>query len=141
MNRIEWNDELSMGVSEIDDQHKELIRIANGLINAVNKGADTRVLNNVITKLRAYTVFHFNSEEQLMHDHRYPRRGEHEADHNRLKKDVKEFQRTLYKKRDLTPHAVLDFLKVWLLKHILSADRELATFIKEKRNEDKVVTV
>ncbi len=141
MHKIEWNNELSVGVQEIDDQHKELIRIANGLMNAVSKGADKRVVNNVITKLRAYTVFHFNSEEKLMLDHRFPKRGEHEAEHNRLKTEVKQFQRTLYKKHKLTPDMLLDFLKTWLLKHILSTDRELAKFIKDNDDKETVVEV
>lgn len=141
MSRIQWNDELSVGVDAIDDQHKELIRIANGLMNAVDKGADQRVVNNVITRLRAYTVFHFNSEEKLMEKYHFPHRGQHEVEHRRLKADVKRFQRTLYEKDDLTPESVLNFLKIWLLKHILSTDREFAKFIHDKDAEVKVVQV
>lgn len=136
MSKIQWNDELSVGVKLIDDQHKELIRIANGLINAVSKGADKRVLSNVIKRLREYTVFHFHSEEKLMMDARYPGRGEHEAEHNKLKLDVKRFQRDLYEKKKVSPDVVLGFIKTWLLKHILSADRDFARFLKEQPKEE-----
>ncbi|ADU63729.1 MAG: bacteriohemerythrin [Pseudodesulfovibrio sp.] len=129
MTKINWNDELSVNVPAIDNQHKELIRIANVLINAVSLGRDDRVVGDVIRKLRDYTVFHFSSEETLMQDIRYPKRAEHEAEHRRLKQSVKNYQRVLYKKESITPHEVLDFLKEWLLTHILTFDRELARFI------------
>lgn len=129
MTKINWNDELSVNVPAIDDQHKELIRIANVLIKAVSLERDDRVVGNVIKKLRDYTVFHFSSEEALMQDVRYPKRAEHEAEHRRLKQNVKNYQRVLYKKESISPYEVLDFLKEWLLTHILTFDRELARFI------------
>lgn len=129
MPKINWNDELSVNVPAIDDQHKELIRIANVLIKAVSLERDDRVVGNVIRKLRDYTVFHFSSEETLMQDIRYPKRAEHEAEHRRLKQNVKNYQRVLYKKESISPSEVLDFLKEWLLTHILTFDREIARFI------------
>ncbi len=133
MNRLEWSDELSVGIELIDSQHKELIRIANGLISAVAKKRGDRVVQNVIRRLRNYTVFHFNSEEKFMEDVCYPKRGEHEAEHVRLKHDVKRYQRTLYEKKDLPPGGVLNFLKIWLIKHILSADIKLAKFVHSQK--------
>jgi hemerythrin len=141
MSKIQWNDELSLGVELIDDQHKELIRIANGLMNAIHIGRDKRVLTNVIKRLREYTVFHFHSEEALMEKTYYPNRGEHEAEHGKLKRDVKQFQRELYKKKDLNPEHVLAFLKTWLLKHILSADREFARYLKEQPKKETVAVL
>jgi len=137
MSKIQWNSELSVGVKQIDDQHKELIRIANGLINAISLKREERILGNVTRKLREYTVFHFASEEQLMDDIRYPKRGEHANEHIRLKKNVKDYQRIIYKHEDLTPETVLQFLKEWLLGHILTHDRELAQFIHEQEAEVK----
>lgn len=140
MSHIQWSNELSVGVKAIDDQHKELIRIANGLINAAHKGSGKRVVTNVIRRLREYTVFHFNSEEKLMEEARFPKRGDHIAEHARLKHDVKLFQRKLYEQKHVKPEVILEFLKTWLLKHILSTDRELARHIKENRTQTRTET-
>lgn len=137
MSKIQWNSELSVGVEQIDDQHKELIRIANGLINAISLGRDERILSNVTRKLREYTVFHFASEERLMDEVHYPERGEHANEHARLKKHVKDYQRVIYKNEELTPETVLQFLKEWLLGHILTHDRELARFIHEQKSKSE----
>lgn len=136
MGKIQWSDELSVGVEQIDSQHKELIRIANGLINAVTLGRERKTLDNVLKKLREYTVFHFNSEEELMEITHFPKRNEHVADHVRLKRNVKDYQRQLYKQENLTPDAVLEFMKGWLLSHLLTYDRELARFIHERKGQE-----
>jgi len=141
MAKIEWSDKLSVGVEQIDNQHKELLRIANVLINAVSLGREVRVLENVLKRLREYTVFHFNSEEELMGDIRYPGRGDQAVEHARLKKEVKDYQRQIYKKEGLTPDEVLEFIKDWLLKHILTYDRELARFIHEQETSAKPVDI
>lgn len=129
MPKIEWNSRLSVGVDAIDDQHKELIRIGNALLNAAALGRDKQILDNVISKLREYTVFHFSSEEKLMEDIRYPDRGEHGNEHARLKKEVKDYQRMLYKQEALDPDEMLKFLEDWIIVHIHTQDRELAHFI------------
>lgn len=135
MSRLEWNDSLRMDVEPIDSQHKELIRIANGLINAVSLGRDTRTLENVIRRLREYTVFHFHEEEALMERLRYDKRGEHALEHLRLKENVKNCQRLIYRKEELTPEAVLDFMKHWLLHHILESDLQFARFVHRRRQQ------
>ncbi len=109
MHQLKWNKELSVDVPLIDDQHKELIRIANGLIKGISRGCTPNTINNVLGKLREYTVFHFNSEEKLMEEVRYPDRGEHEIEHRRLKTSVKDFQRRIYKKRKYHPRKYSTF--------------------------------
>lgn len=132
---IKWTPEISVEVPLIDDQHKRLIAIANGLIKAVGRGLDERVVNNVIRRLREYTVFHFSSEEKLMEEAHYPKRGEHALEHRRLKEQVKQYQRTIYYKENPSPEAVTNFLRTWLLKHIMESDRRLADFIHEQEKK------
>jgi len=134
MAKLEWNSTLSVDNAQIDDQHKELIRIANGLLNAIAIGRGKRTLSNVLTKLREYTVYHFACEEQIMEDERYPYRGKHSNEHANLKRQVKDFQQQLFRQEEITYELVLSFLKSWLLEHILMDDRELAKFIQEKKN-------
>lgn len=141
MPKIEWNDELSVGLKEVDDQHKELIRIVNAVIKAVKLGRDQRVVGNVMRKLREYIVFHFSEEEKLMESVRFPDRGIHVSEHARLKREVKDYQRQMYNNVDITSENVLEFLKGWLIGHILAYDRELARFIhtqeEKKRAENE----
>ncbi len=141
MSGIKWNDELGLGVKEIDDQHRELIDIANSLIKAVENQAGRSTVEAVIKKLRAYTVAHFTAEELLMREAKYPKLGVHETEHRKLKRDVQQFQQELYKSKGPTPNEILAFIKRWLLDHILTFDRGFARYLKEKDAEVKVVQV
>lgn len=136
MSRIQWSDELSVGVKEVDDQHRELINIANTLLGAVETGSGRTVTDKVIKRLRDYTVFHFNSEEELMRASQYPRLSEHAARHARLKNEVKDFQRDVYEGKSPSTAKVMAFLKQWLLNHILTYDREFARFLRERPKEE-----
>ncbi|WP_419779897.1 bacteriohemerythrin [Maridesulfovibrio sp.] len=133
MKRLEWSDKLNLGVPQIDNQHKELIRLVNGLISAVSLDRPEKTIKNVLKKLREYTVFHFNSEEVFMDSIGYDNLNKHVAEHIDLKKKVKEFQRSIYKGESVEVMTLLDFLKPWLLNHILESDREIAAFIKREK--------
>lgn len=138
MPKIQWSEQLSLGVEQIDSQHKELIAIANELIEAVLQGQSKDSVDDVVKRLREYTVFHFKSEEELMEEIRYPRRGEQMQEHKRLKREVKEYQRQIYRREEVTPEAILEFIKDWLLKHILAYDRDLAGFIHGQEAEKTI---
>lgn len=134
MSRIEWNDELSLGVEKIDTQHKELIELTNDVLEAL-KGEDaSRVITAAVSRLRDYTVHHFSSEEELMREVHYPKRVEHIQEHARFKAEVKDMQRDIYEKRIPDAKEFKQFMAQWLLGHILSFDRELARFIRDPKS-------
>jgi hemerythrin len=135
MTPLQWSDELSVGVPLIDQQHKELIRIAVLALDAMKREDGREYIDTVINKLREYTVFHFRYEEELMESMHFPERSEHGQEHVRLKNEVKQFQRELYLHNDPSPQTVRDFVKDWLITHILTFDRNLAKFIHEREAE------
>lgn len=141
MAELHWDQELAVGVKEIDDQHKELIRICNMLIQAAAKEKSRNEVEAIVKQLREYTVLHFRSEEAFMATIHYPKRGEQVQAHAELKRDVQEFQRRLYEREDVSAREVLDFMKGWLLNHILTHDRELARFVAETSKKAKPVTI
>ena len=60
---ITWNNMLSTGVTEQDNQHKKLIDLINQLNDAMQAGKGSEVLGKVLAELVNYTVFHFGYEE------------------------------------------------------------------------------
>ena len=63
---IEWSDNLSTGVAEIDNQHKELFRRINDLFDACNQGKGKSEVAGVMEFLESYVVEHFGKEENYM---------------------------------------------------------------------------
>ncbi|GFK93391.1 Bacteriohemerythrin [Fundidesulfovibrio magnetotacticus] len=124
MARIEWHEGLALGIETIDRQHRTLLTLCNRLLDAVRK-ADEKAVAAAFRELREYTFSHFNAEEDYMQSVGYPGLGSHKLLHVELKRDVKYFQDVVYRKGDLTEAQIVEFLKHWLLDHILQYDLDI----------------
>jgi hemerythrin-like metal-binding protein len=128
---IDWNDILSVGITAMDDEHKELFRRINALLVALlgpENHADTKKL---ITAIREYTVFHFNDEQKLMRDNRYPRYDEHKKLHDAFVAEFIEIERILLEE-GLTATIMIrlqDKIVTWLLEHIARVDKDYGEFL------------
>ncbi|MEI2769391.1 MAG: bacteriohemerythrin [Candidatus Competibacter sp.] len=76
---IEWTNDLSVGVDELDAQ--PLIEIINELHEAIHNRKGSTISREVLTKLKEYTRVHFAVEESLMRIFKYPRYKEHVKEH------------------------------------------------------------
>ncbi len=59
---LEWNENLSVGVPSIDEQHKALLALLNELFDSTQAGRGQAVLGKVLKELADYTVYHFKYE-------------------------------------------------------------------------------
>ena len=89
---INWEKELSVNITELDEQHKKLIDIINDLHNAMLKGKSRDILDKVLDNLIDYTKNHFRSEEILFEKYNYPDYLKHKKEHDDLVKQVLEIQ-------------------------------------------------
>ena len=63
---MSWSDDLSVGLQEIDEQHKILITLINRLFTeAIMQKADQSVVSKILNELVQYTIVHFSVEESL----------------------------------------------------------------------------
>ncbi len=129
---ITWNDCLSLGIPEIDEQHRHLVKVANLVLAAVHKGKGETCVKKVVEVLRQYTKEHFLAEEEYMRRIGYPGLGEHRQEHRRLTQSVKFIQHSLYIKERVTAEELRDLLRSWLLDHILQMDTAIAAWEREQ---------
>lgn len=131
--RIRWTNELATGVRTIDLQHEELIGMLNELGAAYAAGQNLSVLDDVLQRLTAYTIFHFGTEEALMTSLKgRPDFEEHCQQHRRF---IEELSRMRDQSSADTAGAMkdlIDFLNAWLYEHILKSDRTLAACLNEQ---------
>ena len=69
---FEWSEKYSVGIREIDDQHKKLIGLVARLQDAMREGKGKAVLDKVLAELIQYTRTHFAAEERIMQTNGYP---------------------------------------------------------------------
>jgi hemerythrin len=125
----EWSDEFSIGIEEINQEHRRLLDLLNELHDAVDAGSAREVLGKVLDELMRYVVYHFSHEEELFQRTNYPGAERHIRQHRDLtataKKVYDDFQTSA---SETLPRQVLDFLKNWLVEHIMGSDRAFGVY-------------
>lgn len=126
MSYSEWLQEYSIGIDEIDEQHKYLLSLISQL-DRIEAEGEPRHLHRILEELKDYAAFHFGAEEELMHttsiptDHLY----QHISAHRAYLREVSRWDEQV----DSGDHAMLstlhDFLRHWWVDHICGMDREM----------------
>ena len=129
---IQWNNELSVGINSIDEQHKILVNMINALNEAMISGQTKQILAEILDGLAAYTVNHFAYEEDLFAQYGYPQSQAHINEHHSLTEQVKNLQSKMDNGDFMISVEVMVFLKGWLINHILKTDKAYAEFLKDK---------
>jgi hemerythrin len=118
-----WSQDLSVGLDEIDAQHKLLVDIINRVYEALINRASREEASNVLDDLVQYTYVHFAVEESLFRITNYLDYDDHKALHDHLKKQVLRIKQRFDAgeiKLDLT---LMSFLRSWLEDHIKGEDK------------------
>ena len=118
-----WDETYSVRVHQCDSQHKKLFEIINQLADAMRVGKGQAVISEIVNKLIHYTQTHFEQEEALMQQTKYPQLPAHQVLHRKLVADVQQFKRELDDGVRVNTVAILDFLKEWLTQHIQKVDK------------------
>ncbi|RLJ65179.1 bacteriohemerythrin [Sulfurisoma sediminicola] len=129
MKDIVWSEILSVGVGEIDEDHRKLVNIFNILNHAVMEGESPDYLAATLEELINCTVWHFSHEERLMLKHRYPGIEEHKAEHRELIKSAEELKREILQGDKPVADEHIEFLERWLTEHIFTADMRLGSYL------------
>jgi hemerythrin len=126
-----WDKLLSVGVDEIDEDHRKLINLFNILSHSVTAGESREYLAATLEELINCTVWHFSHEERLMLKHRYHEREEHKAEHQELIQSAQELQQEILQADKPFADEHIQFLERWLTEHILTADGRLGAYLSQ----------
>ncbi len=128
-----WDKSLSVGVKLVDEQHQEIFRRVNGLIDAMLQRQGKAEVEKLLGFLATYVVDHFGAEERLMAQYHYPEASVHKRQHADF---VKRFQglKADFDARGPTTELTItvnDFVCAWLREHIGRSDTALGSFLRK----------
>lgn len=129
---IEWSEELSVGLQEIDEQHKILVTLVNRLYEAIVTQHEDEAIQGILQELTQYTLIHFAVEESLMRIFNYPEYNEHKKHHHELTTQVIDLKKKVEAGEAKISMELLGFLRSWLTNHIMVEDKRYAPFLIEK---------
>lgn len=126
-----------LDVSDIDQQHKELVSKFNRLHEAVQNRVPREEVYRLIDEIISHTRLHFAAEEQVMREAGYPMIEAHKAKHRELIQDT-------LRLRDKLNHVGEEMFTEWLdhwpfarvLAHIQYADHQLEDHIFQGGDQD-----
>lgn len=133
MPHIEWDEHFSTGIDEVDNDHRQLIDLINQLHQAMVLGVTRKELPAIVDELVDYAQHHFQREEALMMQHRYPGAEEHLRLHAHFRKMVTHLRAKLEQGDFAISTSLFVLLQNWLIEHIMKADREVAWHILNSR--------
>lgn len=110
----------------------KLVELVNRLYRAVTEKQGKDAVGRILNELVEYTGEHFKTEEEFFDRYGYPERGEHKKIHNDLVQKVMDFQRKFESGKAEVDMELMEFLKDWLVNHIMKTDRKYAPFLQEK---------
>jgi len=130
---FEWSENLATGIVDIDNQHKEIFKQLNVLLDAMDKGKGKEEVGQVLAFLEKYIATHFRDEERYMREREYDGLSLQRAEHSQFIKDFYRLKSVLLKSGDTLDVVVKveQALGNWLMNHIKIEDKKMAVALKE----------
>jgi hemerythrin len=136
MKKMRWDDSLSIGIEQIDNQHKKWMEHFNNAAEAIEAKQSQTQISKTLGFLMDYTEMHFSTEEKFMTELGYAGLQEHKGRHNELRTTltnlVKDFEDEGITAR--LAEAIDSFLGNWLVLHINEIDKKFAAFAKKSNS-------
>jgi len=122
--KIEWKEEYSVGVKEIDDQHKYFISLLNDPYNAITAGKKQEELKELFQYIADYAEKHFATEEKYFDEFNYEGAAEHKMKHQEMREEIEKIKNMDDGKEIDFYGNIVYFLKDWLDEHLQKMDQE-----------------
>ncbi|MGF1613530.1 MAG: bacteriohemerythrin [Gammaproteobacteria bacterium] len=129
---IVWDEQHSVRVRELDEEHRGMIALVNELNDAMKMRKGREELARILSELIGKTQAHFATEEQLMLDHAFAGYPEHKAEHDRLLQEIAVLEKRFSEGELLLSFAIMLYLKGWALAHIASCDKALGAYLNSQ---------
>ena len=141
---MQWAPEMSVGLNQLDEDHRYLIKIINDLANNAGRGAaspgQAEVLRQSLRSLLRYAEFHFAREEGVMRACGYEtlqgHRDEHRAFTDKMTALSKRFEDDPEAASTEINSDLLDYLKTWLNHHIMTVDMGYKPLVEHNRKAE-----
>ena len=142
MSEIIWNDELKVGIMEIDEQHHNLVKILNSLYALRDKDKLSKKATRKITyTLLSFAKYHFSVEEILMMAYGYDDYNAHKDQHDAVIKKLADIHSKVDMGHKIDYYPIFKLLNEWFHNHTRKFDVKYVPFFinmgvaKEVSNE------
>ena len=130
--RIKLDESLLVGHDLIDQDHRDLVPLVNIFLESIKKGADKQSVFDDVGEISVRFSAHFERENQLMAEYRYPDAQAHVAEHKALLGDLGKFLNKVEETNDDDVLSTVKYIEDWFLKHIAGSDKRLGQYLSDR---------
>jgi hemerythrin-like metal-binding protein len=127
MSLMTWTSAMSVGLPELDEDHRVLIRIINQLAESKKNEDHAEILRQSLYSLLRYAEFHFAREEKVLAACEFPGMNHHKGEHRAFTEHMRKLAEALddgeLPAAEVVSQELLTYLKDWLNHHILIEDK------------------
>lgn len=130
--RVNWVDfqkQHLVGVAEIDEQHRQMVRMVNELNQDLAARTSDTHIGRRFEALLAFVQQHFQTEHRYMLEYHYPNAKALDFEHGQLTNELRLIVGRHSREGDML---VLQKIKDWLLGHIHNSDKALGAYLQEQ---------
>lgn len=125
MQLLEWKDEYSLGIPEVDYEHRELINLINDLLLQLSEKGAMSGISDSLGEVYARIALHFALEEKIMREQNYDQFAQHKSDHNRLLNEIRDMMDEYEDSTEINTEAFAANLDRWFSNHFRTMDARL----------------
>ncbi len=122
---IEWKDEFSVGVPDVDYKHQKLIALINDLNEAMSSDNSEVTVMDFLGEIYAHVSAHFALEEKIMRERKYDHYAEHKADHEALLDELRDIMDDYEENAYFSDDTFANAVGSWFPDHFKSRDARL----------------
>lgn len=122
MEYLEWSDKYVLNHERLDNDHKQLLKITNQLIERASASNNSEILTESLYQLLRYIETHFKLEEEIMLKNNCKEYEKHKQLHNEFHRKIAKFCQQAMKMSTPIAQDLLILLQQWITKHIVEED-------------------
>jgi hemerythrin-like metal-binding protein len=129
-----WSSDLSVGIPELDEEHRCFFSMTNDLDQALNQRKDKPEIQRIMKLMVEDAIRHFEHEERLFTKYGYPNTMFHAGMHAQIVSELMKIE---------AQFDAADFSVEWtgkgmqiqdlLMSHLLEADMKYRDFFRDRR--------
>lgn len=124
---FEWDESLSIGIKEIDEQHKHIISTLDQICRDVADSNFT-AMQLLILNLKFYIEEHFQCEENYMFYIGYPQYSEHKRSHDRLLSEIDHILAAYLRSGEIAMDDIVNLISICFFEDMKIEDLDIGKY-------------
>ena len=131
---LEWNDNLLIGIKELDGHHRHLVDLLNRTYTICMSYTTPEDLIRIVDELIDYVNYHFAAEERIMDQHDYPGLLQQKQEHEVFKLQLDDLKTKISGTVSFSIMEAVELTELlgdWVKNHIMDVDNKFGGYMNK----------